>query len=119
MQRGFGYGAGQNPADGTVLVPMTSAGATPTASSTAAAIAAFTPYLQPETNNTGTNEIKASAGQASTAGLVAQAQAYFNTNPPSSNGCQATQYLLLITDGLPTMDLSGNAWPPLGSAAVI
>ena len=117
IQRGFGYGANQNPDNGTVLVPMTSAGATPTASTTAAAIAAFTPYLKPETNNTGTNEIKASAGQASTPGLVAQAHAYFNTNPPSSNGCTATKYLLLLTDGLPTMDLGGNAWPPLGSAA--
>jgi type IV pilus assembly protein PilY1 len=117
IQRGFGYGAGQNAADGTVVVPMTTAGATPTASSTAAAIAAFTPYLQPETNNAGTGEIKAAAGQASTPGLVAGAQTYFATNPPSSNGCVATKYLLLLTDGLPTMDLNGNAWPPLGSAA--
>jgi type IV pilus assembly protein PilY1 len=119
MQRGFGYGAGQNPRDGTLVVPMTSAGATPTASTTAAAIAAFAPWLQPETNNSGTGEIKASAGQASTPGLVAEAQAYFATNPSSSNGCTPTRYQLLLTDGLPTMDLNGNAWPPLGSAAAL
>jgi type IV pilus assembly protein PilY1 len=119
IQRGFGYNANQSPNDGTVLVPMTSAGATPTAASATAAIAAFTPYLQPETNNTGSSEIKAAAVQSPTAGLIKKAKNYFATNPPSSNGCTPTRYLLLLTDGLPTMDLRGDAWPPLGSAAAV
>jgi type IV pilus assembly protein PilY1 len=117
IERGFGYYAGQSPNSGSILLPMTTAGASPTASSTAAAIAAFTPYLQPETNNAGTSEIKAAAVQAPLAGLVAQAKTYFATNPPSSNGCTASRYLLLLTDGLPTMDMGGASWPPLGSAA--
>jgi type IV pilus assembly protein PilY1 len=117
IERGFGFDANQSANTGTVLVPMTSAGASPTASSTATAIAAFTPYLLPETSSTGTTEIKASAVQAPLAGLVAKAKAYFATNPASSNGCTASRYLLLITDGLPTMDMSGASWPPLGSTS--
>ncbi|MGO9995845.1 MAG: pilus assembly protein [Steroidobacteraceae bacterium] len=117
IQRGFGYNANQAPNDGTVVVPMTTAGATPTAASTSAALAAFTPYLQPETNNTGTSEIKAAAVQSPMAGLIKQANTYFATNPATSNGCTATRYVLLLTDGLPTFDLNGNSWPPLGSAA--
>jgi type IV pilus assembly protein PilY1 len=51
------------------------------------------------------------------AGLIKQANSYFATNPATSNGCTATRYVLLLTDGLPTFDLNGNSWPPLGSAA--
>lgn len=29
----------------------------------------------------------------------------------------AGQYVILLTDGLPTMSLDGKAWPPLGSEA--
>ena len=116
-QRGFGYGAGQSATDGTVLVPMTSAGATPTAASVTTALGLFTAYLAPETNNGGTSEIKASAGQSPMAGLMSKARNYFATNPPSSNGCTPTRYVILVTDGLPTYDLNGLTWPPLGSAA--
>src|SRR5450631_1299960 len=116
-QRGFGYGAGQSATDGTVLVPMTSAGATPTAASVSSALGLFTSYLAPETNNGGTSEIKASAGQSPMAGLMSKARNYFATNPPSSNGCAPTRYVILVTDGLPTYDLTGRTWPPLGSAA--
>jgi type IV pilus assembly protein PilY1 len=115
--RGFGYGANQSATDGTVLVPMTTAGATPTNASVTAALALFAPYLAPETNSTGTTEIKASAGQSPMAGLIAKAISYYATNPPSSNGCTPHRYVVLVTDGLPTFDLSGRTWPPLGSAA--
>ncbi|EQD70961.1 type 4 fimbrial biogenesis protein PilY1, partial [mine drainage metagenome] len=30
-------------------------------------------------------------------------------------GCNINRYVILITDGLPTMDASGGNWPPLGS----
>jgi type IV pilus assembly protein PilY1 len=116
-ERGWAYYTSQSPNTGNLLVPMTSSGATPTPASVAAAIAHFTPYLAPETNSTGTGEIKATAVQSPTAGLIAKAKAYFATNPPSSNGCAATQYVVLVTDGLPTEDLSGKLWPPAGSAA--
>ncbi len=116
-ERGWGYGANQSANSGTILVPMTTAGATPTAGSVAAALAFFTPYLNPETNNTGTREIKASAGQSPMAGLMAQAKTYFATNPPSSNGCTPQRYVIMVTDGLPTFDLNGKTWPPLGSTA--
>lgn len=115
-ERGYGYYSGQSPNAGNLVVNMTSSGATPTAASVATAIAAFTPYLAPETNNSGTSEIKAQAVQSPIAGLVMQAKSYFaNTNPPSTNGCDTQRYLVLMTDGLPTQDLSGALWPPLGS----
>jgi type IV pilus assembly protein PilY1 len=118
-ERGFGYYGGQSSNSGTVLVPMTSAGATPTPATVATALAKFTPYLAPETNSTGTPEIKAAAVQSPIAGLIAQAQTYYATNPPSSNGCAAQQYVVLVTDGLPTEDLAGRSWPPAGSASAI
>ena len=117
-QRGFGYYTfGETSGSGNILVNMTSAGAVPTSASTSAAIARFTPLLAPETNNSGTTEIKAAGTQSPTAGLLTGVRTYYATNPPSSNGCVATKYVVLVTDGLPTMDLRGLIWPPLGSAA--
>jgi type IV pilus assembly protein PilY1 len=117
VERGFGYYSfSQSATSATTLVGMTSAGATPTATSVATAIAQFTPYLAPETNNGGTTEIKATAGQSALPGLIAGASAYFKSaNPPSSNGCTAKRYVILLTDGLPTLDLSGGSWPPPGT----
>ena len=80
--RGFGYYSGQSPDWGNTVVNMTSAGATPTPTSVANAINAFTPYLAPETNDSGTTEIKAQAVQSPIAGLVNYANWYFaNVNP--------------------------------------
>jgi type IV pilus assembly protein PilY1 len=117
-KRGFGYYSFTEVAtDGITVVPMTSSGATPTAGSVAAAIAQFTPHLAPETNSTGTPEVKAAATQSPMAGLIAQAQTLFAGNPPTTNGCVTQRYVVLVTDGLPTMDLNHLNWPPLGSAA--
>jgi type IV pilus assembly protein PilY1 len=117
-QRGFGYYTSSETANnGQLLVSMTSSGQTPTPASVAAAIAKFTPYLAPETNSTSTTEMKAAATQSPIAGLLAGAYNYFTTNPASSNGCAAQRYVVLVTDGLPTLDLSNHAWPPLGSTA--
>ncbi len=117
-ERGFGFlTSGESATSATTLVPMTSSGATPTPASVATALAAFTPYLQPETNSTSTTEIKAAATQAPMAGLVAGAKSFFSKTTATTNGCSAQRYLVLVTDGLPTMDLNGLAWPPLGSAA--
>src|SRR6516164_5201441 len=70
IQRGFGYYGGQSASTANTLVPMTSAGANPTPASVNAAIAAFTPYLAPETNSPGTTEIKAAGGQSALPGLL-------------------------------------------------
>ena len=112
-QRGFGYGGSQSSNTGNVVVPMTSAGTTPTLATVNAAIAKFTPYLNPETNNLGSGEIKSIAGQAPTAGLLTKANTYL----AGVKGAACSQYVILISDGLPTEDLDGNFWPPLGSAA--
>jgi type IV pilus assembly protein PilY1 len=118
IRRGFGYGGSQSASTANTLVPMTSAGANPTPASVSAAIAAFTPYLAPETNSPGTPEIKAAAGQSALAGLLHGARQYYKTsNPPSSNGCAAQRYVILLTDGLPTLDLGGNSWPPPGTVS--
>ena len=125
-QRGFGYGGSQSANTGNLVVPMTSAGQVPTTSSVANAIGKFSAALAPETNNINTGEIKASAGQASTPGLLAYALSYLNSKPNPSgytsaqlSGCNIQRYVVLITDGLPTMDNDGNSWPPLGSAAAL
>jgi type IV pilus assembly protein PilY1 len=118
IQRGFGYGASQSANAANVAVAMTSAGSTPTSASVATAIAKFTPYLSPETNSTSTTEIKASAGQSALPGLLDGANQYYaNSNPPSSNGCPAKRYVILLTDGLPTVDLNGHSWPPPGTTS--
>ena len=112
-QRGYGYGAGQSATTGYRVVPMTSLGSNPTSTQISSALAQFQPALAPETNNTLSTEIKASAGQAATAGLVQGAGNVLSQLTPSCAG----QYVILVTDGLPTMDLNGSNWPPLGSAA--
>ena len=114
--RGFGYYASQSASTGSVKVPMTSAGSAPTTASVSSALAAFTPYLNPETNNTSSTEIKSNAVQSPVAGLLTTAKTYIGSLTKAAS-CPAKQYVLLITDGLPTQDLSGKLWPPLGSAA--
>ncbi|HTW75539.1 MAG TPA: PilC/PilY family type IV pilus protein [Steroidobacteraceae bacterium] len=118
VQRGFGFIGTQSATTGHVVVGMQSSGSAPTPASVASAIAQFTPYLQPETNSVTTNEIKAMAIQSPTAGLLKEAQSYYSSvNPPTTNGCRALRYVVLVTDGLPTEDLNGKAWPPLGTVS--
>ena len=117
-RRGFGYYVSSvTSSSGTMLVPMTSAGTQPTTSSINTAIAKFTPYLAPETSKPDSSEIKALAYQSPIAGLVAKAQSYLQTLGVSTSACPPKRYVVLVTDGLPTMDLQGKLWPPLGSAA--
>jgi type IV pilus assembly protein PilY1 len=124
IQRGFGFytfGESAKPGNATSwppLIPMTTAGQSPTQASINNVVASFAPYLAPETNRVNTPEIKAQATQSAIAGLLVAAQDYYAAvNPASSNGCPPNRYVVLVTDGLPTMDLNGLAWPPLGSAA--
>jgi type IV pilus assembly protein PilY1 len=120
-QRGFGYYVSSVTATtGNTVVGMTTAGVSPTPTSTNTAITAFVPSLAPETNaGSGTSELKALAFQSPLAGLMAGAKTLLASSLPTTPaGCTAPkQYVVLITDGLPTLDLSGSDWPPLGSAA--
>ena len=126
IARGFGFDAtsqAYQPPSGGYWAPLVTfaqgnAGQNPTPASVNSALAYFTPYLAPETNSAGTSEIKASAEQSPLAGLLGNALNYFKySNPPSSNGCTAQRYVIVLTDGLPTKDLSGASWPPPGSTA--
>jgi len=113
-QRGFGYYVQNLSATaGTNVVPVTNLGSNPSNSAVTAAMTPFTTALQPETNNSSSSEIKALAYQSPTAGLVQGAGNVLSNLTASCAG----QYVILVTDGLPTMDLSSNNWPPLGSAA--
>ena len=115
VERGFGYYGNQSATSGNIAVPMTTAGPTITTSSVTTAINKFLPFLQPETNKTSSTEIKALGGQSPIAGLLKTAQTYLSGL--GSIGCKPLVYVVLISDGLPTEDLNGNAWPPLGSSA--
>jgi type IV pilus assembly protein PilY1 len=116
--RGFGfYTSSESASDGNPAVLMKTSGAIPDATSVATAIAFFTPFLAPETQSTGTQDIKASATQSPMAGLMARAQTIFAGNPHTTNGCVSQRYVVLVTDGLPTKDLQDHNWPPLGSSA--
>ncbi len=101
--RGWGYGGSQSATTGHTVVTMSTDPNTSTA---------FTTALAPETNSASTAEIKSVAGQSAIAGLVAGARSYLGSITHAS--CQ-NQYVVLLTDGLPTMDLQGRAWPPLGT----
>lgn len=102
-QRGFGYGASQSATTGSAVVAM---GTDPSTSS------AFTNALAPETNNSSSSEIKSVAGQSGIYSLMNGALSYMQGLTKAT--CQS-QYVVLLTDGLPTLDSAGNAWPPLGT----
>jgi type IV pilus assembly protein PilY1 len=122
--RGFGYGAtdaqkggsGQTVAKDSSGNIMVSAGQSPTTTSVNTALGYFTNALNAETNSSSTSEIKALAGQSPLAGLMKSALSTLQgVTAPSYDCTQPHKYVILITDGLPTEDLSGNNWPPLGS----
>lgn len=114
-QRGFGYygsnSLGTGGSAGNLVVPVDVY--------SSSHYSAFSTALQPETNSSSSGEIKANAVQSPIAGTLLSALNYYTGSnaPASSNSCSPMRYVVLITDGLPTMDLSGNNWPPLGSAA--
>jgi type IV pilus assembly protein PilY1 len=101
---------------GNVAVHMKSAGANPTSTSVSDAISAFLPFLESETLYQDSSEIKSAADQSPIAGLLQHVQSVFGSSS-SSGGCPPPQAVILMSDGLPTMDLKGALWPPLGSAA--
>ncbi len=110
---------------GNILVPVSTAGSNPTPSQIATYVATFTPYLVPENNvpssdpnyNNFKNAIFANAGQSPIAGILSKAASSYG--PAPTGPCPPARYVILMTDGLPTKDLAGNNWPPLGSAAAV
>ncbi len=112
VQRGFGYVVNAAPDTAATEVPMTDG-----AGQIDKTMAPFVAALAPETNDPGnsrTGEIKAMAVQSPLAGLVQGAGQLFGKGP--FGDCPGRE-LIVVTDGLPTEDLSGDYWPPLGSAA--
>jgi type IV pilus assembly protein PilY1 len=113
-QRGFGYYVSSLSAtSGTTVVSMTNLGSNPSTTAVNSAMTPFTTALQPETNSSSSTEIKALAYQSPTAGLIQGAGNILKNLTASCAG----QYVILVTDGLPTMDLNKKNWPPLGSAS--
>ncbi|KTD71405.1 pilus assembly protein [Legionella tucsonensis] len=119
VQRGFAYYSNNAFNTGNVLVNMKTAGINPTPTSVSNALNAFLPFLQPETNSTSTSEIKASAPQSPLGGMLTRAGSFMKTVGTTSGNCPQKKYIILISDGLPTQDLQGRYWPPLGSAAAV
>lgn len=130
--RGWLWSGNANATTGNMLVPVSSAGANPTLAQIAAYVATFTPYLSPENNlpssdavgaipaatyNQYKNAIFANAGQSPIAGMLAQAISSYGPAPVGP--CPPPRYVILMTDGLPTLDLAGKNWPPLGSDAAV
>ncbi len=119
-QRGLAYYTGQSPNTANLLVPMTSAGATPTPATVAAALAHFTPHLAPETDSSGTGEIKATAVQSPTAGLIAKAQSLLCDQPGElerlrgpavcGSGDRRVAYRGLVRQGLAARGQRGGDW---------
>jgi len=102
--RGYGYNASVKPDTGSILVPLSS--------NDSANIQSIDGYLGPETFPAGST-ITASAGYSPTAGAFVKALSYLNSLPQNCLG----KYVIFVTDGQPTMDTSGNVFPPLGSVS--
>lgn len=121
FERGFGYYTSTQPNTGNLVVPVRPAGINgqpATQSQVNTYVNNFSPYLAPETNNPESKPIKAFSVQSPVAGILEGALNYFeSSNPPTSNGCPAKRYVVVVTDGLPTQATNGSDWPPLGSAA--
>ncbi|MHB8473211.1 MAG: pilus assembly protein [Gammaproteobacteria bacterium] len=121
VTRGFGYYNAVANTTGTLRVPI--------APDSTTRQATFATLLAPETDSESSGEIKSSAVNAATAGMLSSAYNYYTGTSPAApgvsaispppnnknNNCDTKKYVVLITDGLPTWDLNGNAWPPLGS----
>ncbi|EQD72878.1 type IV fimbrial biogenesis PilY1-like protein, partial [mine drainage metagenome] len=122
--RGFGYDSNPSQNSGNLLVPIesyTSATGCTGLTELQCYIQQFTPDFAPETNNANSSEIKALAVQSPIAGVLKGAYDYYTGSdaPVSNTGCAASRNVVLITDGLPTEDLSGLLWPPLGSRSAV
>jgi type IV pilus assembly protein PilY1 len=128
--RGYLWSGAPSANSGKMLYPTSgavgTAGSNPTSAEISAFVANFTPFLEPENNVPSTDThnnantiygsaIFANANQSPIAGMLKTA--YNRYGPAPSGDCPPPRYVILMTDGLPTKDLAGNNWPPIGSAA--
>lgn len=120
-ERGFGFLSsltiGANGSAGTIQIQLPPTSAPPTASDITKAQGKYAKMLSPEQGTNSSSEIKSLAEQSAIAGLLTTANTYLTGVTPGA--CTQKQYVILFTDGLPTQDLAGNNWPPLGSASAV
>jgi type IV pilus assembly protein PilY1 len=117
-ERGFGYYNNVNN-NGDLVIPIAASNSTQQSD--------FTTALAPETNNSGSSEIKADAVNAPMAGTLASALSYLTGSSLPTPSCPGKKYVIFVTDGLPTYDQippspnpnnqDGSNWPPIGSTA--
>jgi len=104
--RGLGYNASVSPDSASILTPITT--------NNSQNVQSILNQITPETFPAG-NMVTASAGYAPVAGAFKKALSYLTSKQvPSTCG---KKYVIFVTDGQPTMGLSGNVYPPLGSAS--
>ena len=89
----------------------------PVAPLNAAQIALFNKAMAPEQFVKGGSEIVAGSEFAPTAGALTAACTDLTTSSKAPQPACAPKYVILITNGQPTMGLHGHVYPPLGSAA--
>ena len=85
----------------------------------------FSKDLRPETANeiqspspSNPYPIAADAVDAPMSQTLQSALSYLSNDVPSAS-CPSKQFVVFVTDGLPTQSNSGALWPPLGSAAAV
>ena len=89
----------------------------PVAALNATQIALFDSIMAPEQFVKGGSELVAGSEYAPTAGALTAALTDLTTSSSAPQPACAPKYVILITNGQPTMGLNGHIYPPLGSAA--
>ena len=89
----------------------------PVAALNATQIALFNKTMAPEQFVKGGSEIVAGSEYAPTAGALTAALTDLTTSANAPQPACAPKYVILITNGQPTMGLHGHVYPPLGSAS--
>ncbi|MHB8232969.1 MAG: pilus assembly protein [bacterium] len=117
-QRGYAYDGGPvvSGNQGNMVVNVASLG-----TSLAALQAALAPEQFPLSGQSAGGEIVAGSEYAPMAGALNNALTYFTAGLSSSSPAPTPtcdpKFVILITDGQPTMGVGGHVYPPLGSAA--
>lgn len=113
-QRGYAFDGkpvtnGTNGAQGNLVVPV---------AALSTSLSSLETALAPEEFASGGTEIVAGSEYAPMAGALTDALDYLTGSNGPQPAC-APKFVILITDGQPTMGLNGHVYPPLGSAAAI
>lgn len=118
VERGMIYGGIPDPNWGNIYMAIQTSGASPTPASVQAVMNTAAPVIAPEFNYDTYDQtnMQAWATQSPIAAVLQQAGSNLSLETQYLTPC-TKQYVILITDGLPTLDMSDKVWPPLGSAA--